>query len=72
MNSFLYNWHLRHERVGKKPKSQNILIHLPGSVLQKKKKNEFWKNSQNNRMKSIIVDNFCRQFCRATSSNRAK
>ena len=39
MNLFLYNWDLRHERVGKKPKSQNILIHLPGSVLQKK--NEF-------------------------------
>ena len=38
MNSFLYNWHLRHERVGKKPKSQNILIHLPGSASQKKKK----------------------------------
>ena len=37
-----------------------------------KKKNEFWKNSQNNRMKSIIVDNFCRQFCRATSSNLTK
>ena len=40
MNSFLYNWDLRHERVGKKTKSQNILIHLPGSVLEKKMSSE--------------------------------